>query len=219
LEAWSPEEERDFAKGRSRVYRLLALVFAEEPKAATLQEILTGEAHEPLAAVGAELGENIRNSPELAEALAVEYARLFLDPVTHLVPNESVQRGEGRYWGDHTVRVADFYARFGYQVAEGEEIIPDHLASELEFMGHLAAEEAGRWAAGNSSGALARRAAAAEFLEAHLLAWAPGFCARVARRTEEAYFARFAELTRMVLLSDASHLGLQAAESPLKEHA
>jgi TorA maturation chaperone TorD len=203
-------DEGDFAESRSRIYRLLALIFAEEPRAATIRQIRAEDMRESLCVAGIEFSPVFLDAPEeeLLEDLAVEYTRLFVGPGKHLVPNESVQRGEDRYWGDHTVHVADFYARFGYQVADERNFIPDHLASELEFMGHLAAEESKRWAAGDAPGGLAKRTAQVEFLREHLLAWGPAFCSEVARETETEYFAGFSKLTRSVLTSEAANLGL-----------
>ena len=204
-----PGGMRDFAESRSRIYRLLALVFAEEPKGATLRQLRSADTRQNLAAAGLEFGPAFLDVPEekLAEDLAVEFTRLFLGPGRHLVPNESVQRGEGRFWGDHTVAVADFYARFGYQVDEKKNVFPDHLSVEFEFMSHLAAEEARRWDKADESGALAIQAAQGDFLRGHLLAWALGFCADVAAAAMEPYFVRFAEMARSVLESDSTQLG------------
>ena len=210
-----PGEMRDFAESRSQIYRLLALVFAEEPKGAILRQLRSADSRQSLGAA-LEFGPSFFTAPEekLVEELAVEYTRLFLGPGRHLVPNESVQRGEGRFWGDHTVRVADFYARFGYQVDEKKNLFPDHLAVEFEFMGHLAAEEAKRWDSQDESGVLAMQVAQGNFLRDHLLAWAPGFCADVAASAKELYFASFAEMVRSVLESDSAQLrlGIQGPE-------
>jgi DMSO reductase family type II enzyme chaperone len=205
-----PGEMKRFTQSRSQIYRLLAHVFAEEPQGSILRQLRSADTRQTLAAVGLEFSPAFLNAPEekLLEDLAVEFTRLFLGPGRHLVPNESVQRGAGRFWGDHTVRVADFYARFGYQVDEKKNVLPDHLSVEFEFMGHLAAEEARRWDKRDEPGALAMRAAQGDFLREHLLVWAPGFCADVAAAAKESYFARFAEMARSVLESDSAQLGL-----------
>lgn len=76
-----------------------------------------------------------------------------------------------------------FYHHFGLRLSEGDRDFPDHLTTELEFMGYLAAREAAALAEGRD--AEPYRRAQRDFLERHLLAWVPRFAERVSSRSGE----------------------------------
>ena len=70
--------------------------------------------------------------------------------------------------------VMRFYEFFGVQIQEANRDYPDHLVTELEFMAFLCQREA----AGKDVDSFRR--ASRDFLQRHLLAWAPGFAERLA---------------------------------------
>ena len=92
----------DAATARSHIYGLLATVFRAEPSEAFLKEMKDAGSAGVFSDLGIDLGEEFlgRSERELADDLAVEYARLFLGPGEHISPHESVHgEVDGGDWG------------------------------------------------------------------------------------------------------------------------
>ncbi len=180
----------------------------KEPASSLLRQLRAPDFLQVLGELGLSFSEAFREAreEELLEWLAVEYTRLFLGPGPHINPYESVQRGEGRYWGDTTVEALEFFRRCGFDLGGEFTGMPDHLSVELEFMSRLSAQEADRWEKGDREGALRHLELQRAFLREHLLTWVPSFCQKVAEQAEEEFYRNFASLTREVLLSEAREL-------------
>ncbi|MFQ6110601.1 MAG: molecular chaperone [Nitrospinota bacterium] len=198
----------ELAQRRSQVYGLLSSVYLKEPAASLLRELRAPGFLEVLGELGLSFSKNFREAgeEELLERLAIEYTRLFLGPGPHINPYESVQRGEGRYWGDSTVEALEFFRKCGFDLGEKFTGMPDHLSVELELMSRLSAQEAEQWEKGDREGAERRVELQKAFLREHLLTWVPFFCQRVIEEAEEEFYRHFASLTREVLLSEAREL-------------
>nr|NIQ80522.1 hypothetical protein [Anaerolineae bacterium] len=140
-------------------------------------------------------------------------ARLFLVPGTPLHPYESVQRGEGRLWGELTVQVQSTYREAGLQLVSEENQVPDHLTVELEFMEHLAGLEADRWLDNSPGEAETLRETQRAFLCDHLGAWAITFAQSLRDETLHPYFQFLAQLLETVVESDLAFLLSSTSES------
>lgn len=137
---------------RAGTYFLFARLFREAPTPELLQEIVQ---HRVLSNADSQW-------PHQAEAIAVEYARLFAVPGEQAVqPYESVycdtltidettacspyffpepQRDGGLtgfLHGSSTIAVREAYRQAGFELDPTAHELPDHLAVELEFMGRL----------------------------------------------------------------------------------
>jgi TorA maturation chaperone TorD len=117
--------------------------------------------------------------------LAADFAALYLTGARRLSPSES-------YWlsDDHLERqqpmfaVRGWYQHYALQAGDWRRLPDDHIVLQLQFVAALLRD--------------GRRAAlrdAARFLDAHLLVWAPDFCAALAARAGSAFYAGLAPLT------------------------
>ncbi len=205
----------ELAEARSKLYQLLAMVYAGPPSldflkflAGWVASVNKDEEHSQL------LSQQMRHSlsildsffekgnfgEELGETISVEFTRLFRGVKPHYSPPppyESVYREEsGSVFGESTVAVHQKYLHFGLGLPErvsGEP--PDHVSFELEFMHHLCSKEAEAWDGGNKEEALEMMRAEEEFLREHLLAWLPKFSNKVREYDRFGFFCNLADLT------------------------
>ena len=191
------------AEERSNLYAFLAAVYRREPSLEFLREIKSRPFLEALAEIGVSLGADVLDSSvdDLAEVLAVEYARLFLGPGKHIPPYEAAQR-EGALRGKTTAAVVAFIGVCGFTCAEDYTGLPDHISVELEFMQEITRREAVAWRAGDS--AEARRCIGIEkdFMRDHLMRWTPSFCEKVVAGASSTFYRELATLTRGFIESE-----------------
>lgn len=76
--------------------------------------------------------------------------------------------------------IAGFYRAFGLKVAVDDAAPADHIATELEFMSHLALKEAIALGQSWDERLTVTRDAGRAFLEEHLGSWSPLFCRTLA---------------------------------------
>jgi TorA maturation chaperone TorD len=198
---------------RAALYALLSACLSGEPSAEGLARIRQG-----LAAIRGALA--VWSDPEVAEglqgledaltavspeALAVEYAGLFLagrDGV--LGPTESAFR-EGRLAGEATLAVTEAYARQGFLKQTAFREPEDHVAVECAFLAVIGAQLAQHiksdWATAVPA---VREALAAQqkFLHAHPLAWFPAWASHLERHAELPVYPAVARLALAVLRAD-----------------
>ena len=198
------------ATERSRLYGLLATVFRREPSAEFLCQMKTPELVVALAGAGVDLGDEFESGSfaALAEALAIEYTRLFLGPGRHISPHESVQlkRGSGILWGPETPIVRQAYQDAGFDLGETETDIPDHISVELDFLSLLAGQEAQAWSDHDKAGAAKTLKLQHEFISRHLGKWASAFCAKVEEEAEFSFYPAFADLLRGYLSGEKAEV-------------
>jgi TorA maturation chaperone TorD len=171
---------------RLYVYTLLQRFFAEPPEAAFLQQLAQDASFAALAefSQGAQqlvaylhtfaTGDQAGQMTELHQ----DYNRLFIGPGPLPAPMwESVYLDrEHLLFGEDTLRVRQFYARFGLVFEHLGRQPEDHIAIELDFMATLIRRTLAHLDAGDPSAAQELLQAQAEFLQDHLLRWAiPSF--------------------------------------------
>ena len=150
-----------------------------------------------------------KSGPESSQELEVEYNRLFVGP-GHVCcpPYESVYEKDrpaaeiGLLAGPVVPEVERLYAKAGFRLADSFRDYPDHVAVELEFMGHLCdnesrsgEDEAADWAASE-----------AEFMEGHIARWATRFADSVIASTTSQFYASAATLLKQFVLDEATAL-------------
>ncbi|MBF0624714.1 MAG: molecular chaperone TorD family protein [Magnetococcales bacterium] len=186
------------ARARSGVYGLLARVFRAEADAALLRHLQSPEIVAALGRPGEELAAFLtrQGTDRTLADLAEEYTRLFLGPGPHLSLHEAVlvPGGAGLLWGRETAVVKTCMGEAGCAVADQAELLPDHLAVELEFMAHLCAEEAQGWLSGDAVGARNAAAWQTAFLNGHLGTWVGSVRERLEAARPSPFYAVFAEL-------------------------
>jgi len=125
-----------------------------------------------------EESENLRKffarTDDFIEDLQIEYTRLFINGVPHVVapPYGSVYLDKSLQ-GLHASKTLTYYREKGCDMAEGSDL-PDHIVHELEFLSHLAED-------GDLAGEK-------EFLQNYFLAWFPDFRNRVLSEAHHPYY-------------------------------
>lgn len=123
------------------------------------------------------------------DALAADYADIYLTYGLRAAPNESVWLDEDNLAMQAPMfEVRALYRRHGLRAPDWRRRADDHLVHELQFLAHLMAQPTG-----DALGA------AADFMDEHLLLWLPDFAARVAQRCATALYAGVAVLTAAYL--------------------
>jgi putative dimethyl sulfoxide reductase chaperone len=215
-----PREMAESAKNRAALYELLATLFRHNPSRQTLLSLRTTEMREALSLAGMRLPETFysENVDELAQTLAVAFTNLFLLPGRLISPHESVQRrgGSGFLRGPETVRVRDYYAAVGFEVNRTTPMEADHVSIELEFLGHLANEEAKAWQSGNPGKASDALRYQEDFLNRHTGQWIFDFLARVESRDRSGFYCELARLTHDLCKEQLAYLPqlIEQSEQP-----
>ena len=141
------------------------------------------------AAVDAGLFDTISTDDVSIADLRVEHSRLFVGPGDHpCPPYESVYRDRehdqefGLVMGAATDAVERWYWEYGLVPDETWTDLPDHVAVELEFAGHLASTD--------------DHDSLEQFVDEHLGVWLPEFLDRVETETTEPFYRAVARATR-----------------------
>ena len=132
-----------------------------------------------------------RARPVDRAALEREYTRLFVGPGEHpCPPYESVYRDAeadqelGPVMGPSTDAVEQWYRDFGVILDDEHSELPDHVATELEFVGHLHRT--------------ADAATVEQFLDEHPRKWLEPFLDRVDAATRSPFYQELVAATRAV---------------------
>jgi len=191
------------ANFRSTIYGFLAAIYRQEVSADLLQQIKDPRFLEILTQLGIELNNGFFKKPEkeLLEALAVEYARLFLGPGKHISPHESVhhKRDDGQWgqlWGESTAEVKKIIESAGLEYNTEYTGLPDHISVELEFMQQVILREEQARQDNDKATALLCQENEKKFVDEHLLRWIPDFCEKVVKAADLPFYKEIARLTK-----------------------
>lgn len=123
---------------------------------------------------GKEIRNAIEQSADPIEDLQIEYTRLFITGVPHVVapPYASVYMDQS-IQGAFALKTLTFYREKGFTMGDDADL-PDHLVHELEFLSLLTQEE-------DFTGE-------EEFLSKLFRPWYKQFCPRVAEETRHPYY-------------------------------
>jgi putative dimethyl sulfoxide reductase chaperone len=143
------------------------------------------------------------------EALAVEHARLFAGLGQSYGPPPPFESMHARAPAqDESIpNMVEAYRAAGFDRIDVPAVPQDHLAVELRFMALLAAQESAARDAGNGERIRTVLVRQQRFLDEHLLAWVPAYCARIATEARELFFAALADLTAEALALDRDTIG------------
>lgn len=183
------------SQARANVYRLLAGVFLEEPTTEYLNAIRSPQTMAMLSAMGVVFDEDFTASalPELQEALACEYAVLFL-VAGGCPPVESV-RLTGRYQQQPYFETRDFYRQSGFKVAAGQHaIFEDQLGVQLSFLAELLDRSAAALEAGNEVEHVRLTKEIKRFWVQHPGKWARGYATLLQRASAHSFYREMGKL-------------------------
>ncbi len=136
----------DDANGLAEVYGFLALcmrypdpAFLDQEFLVTFRDLLHSLDRDSQAR---ELGTWLQQDNNPLETLQIEYTRLFINAIPHVIapPYGSIYvGGAGSLQGKLTEETRDFYRQCGFDLADETEPA-DHIMHELEFLAQLARE-------------------------------------------------------------------------------
>ena len=191
------------ALARSNTYKLLSMAFIRELTPEAIGVFRGSDMAETLRELGEGFGREFynRDEQELLKELAEEYAALFILP-GGVNPTESVARA-GLYMQTFAGQVTRFYRKCSFTLPDDFRGFPDHIGIELEFMSHLAKNEAGAYRENKADGWVALQK---EFLQDHLSRWAADFAGGVAKYTRQPFYREMARLLYEFIRSEAEEL-------------
>ena len=151
--------------------------------------------------------------PARLGALGWDFNRLFVGPGEMLAPPwESVHRSKTKLtFQEPTLQVRELYRRFGVEVPAVHREPDDHLGLELAFVATLSDQAANAAARGDTAQLARCFDAQRDFLQDHLLAWAPACLALVEKHAETDYYRGAARLGLGSLAESARLCGAGAA--------
>ena len=138
--------------------------------------------------------------------LKKDYQQLFIGP-EHLPapPWESVYLSiDNLVFERQTLAVRQFYARYGLQIANLYKEPDDHFGLEMAFMAHLCTLGLEAIHKGELEALETHLGVQRDFLEEHLLLWAPDFLNRVIEHAQTDYYRGVAYLA-LGCLVEAAH--------------
>lgn len=190
------------------ILRGLARAFTY-PDRSWVASLLGGQWLEALDSVLASLGvsatglrravEALPESPAAAlRVLEVEYTYLFINAIPHVPapPYASAYTAQGLLMGEPAEAAVVAYRQAGLALSSDYRDLPDHLATELEFLAWLGEQAQDALEAGDEALAWSRLAQREVFLERQVNPWLSHFCWRV---VEAARLPFYRELARLAL--------------------
>jgi TorA maturation chaperone TorD len=140
----------------------------------------------------------IASSADPLEDLQIEYTRLFINGVPHVIapPYGSVYIDKSLQ-GQHTEKTLRFYTSHGYALKEDADL-PDHIIHQLEFLSLMAEKN--------------DAATEAEFLQTIFLPWFGRFHQRVKQESKHPFYSVLVQLIDYLTKEEVEH-GIQLDEA------
>lgn len=184
---------------RADFYAFLSRMFLEEPpreladdiasRRFPLPEMLTSnEDFDEGIRILREFMKEEKDADKMHESMCTDYTRLFIGPVPFLFPYESMYI-DGSMMGKSLLSVKKKYLLAGLTKAAGFHEPEDHIAMELRFMSYLCEDGS-------------RIRLQKDFLNDHLLKWAPGFCDELFKKSRSDFYRGIGKILRGFLAID-----------------
>lgn len=148
----------------------------------------------------------VKNSELLEEYFNSDFANISL---LHLIPYETFYtREDQKIETGGANPVTDIYSAYNFMVDYGvaRTISADHIGVELEFMHHLAEAELKAMEDKNENAVKELREVQKEFLNRHLLKWAPMYLINVKFEARTPLYYDAADMALEFILSDNEYL-------------
>jgi TorA maturation chaperone TorD len=195
-------------KARANIYALLSRVLLQELDEKMLQTIKNDENILDFLPTLKEWKPfiEVQNSKLLEEYLNPDFVNLSL---LHLIPYETFYtREDQKIETGGANPVTDMYSAYNFMVdyEAARAISADHIGVELEFMHHLAEAELKALEDGDKEAVKALREIQKEFLDKHLLRWAPLYLINVKYEARTPLYYDVADMALEFILSDNEYL-------------
>lgn len=196
-----PEHDGERSAAREDLCRLLAACYyrpdAELAERGVFNDILTAamQLDPALADSARRLAEAFAGRD--LKALAADYEQLFSGSAARVPPQGSHWLGRETAGSEEsTAALLALYQEGGFEIDQGTDPAPDHVALELEFLYRLTAKQnEGRRAGWDAQVLKAWQHLQQLFLHSHLGAWVARFTAAVRARAQTPFYRELAELT------------------------
>jgi len=201
-------------QARVNIYALLSRVLLQELDEKTLQMIKDDEnildffptfkGWEPLT--------TIDNKVLLDEHINPDFVNLS---ILHLIPYETFYTREDQMIETGGANpVTDIYSEFNFMVdfEAARTVSSDHIGVEYEFMHHLATAELKALEDGDKEAVVVLQTAQKEFLNKHLLQWAPMYLINMKYEARTPLYYDAAEMALEFILSDNEYLVAELAK-------
>lgn len=195
-------------KARANIYALLSRVLLQELDEKMLQTIKNDENILDFFPTLKEWKPfiEVQNSKLLEEYLNPDFVNLSL---LHLIPYETFYtREDQKIETGGANPVTDMYSAYNFMVdyEAARAISADHIGVELEFMHHLAEAELKALEEGDKEAVKALQEIQKEFLDKHLLRWAPLYLINVKYEARTPLYYDVADMALEFILSDNEYL-------------
>jgi len=201
-------------QSRINLYALLSRIMLQELDVKSLKMIKNDEnildffptlkSWEPLS--------QVQEDKLLDEYLNPDFVNLSL---LHLIPYETFYTREDQMIETGGANpVTDIYSAYDFMVdyEAARTVSSDHIGVELEFMHHLATAELIAFNDGNKEALKDLKTVEHEFLNKHLLRWAPMYLINMKYEARTPLYYDAAEMTLEFILSDNEYLTKELSE-------
>lgn len=132
------------------------------------------------------------------ELLTVDYARLFVGPMSLQAPpyGSVYLEPDKKVMGASTIKVLQFYREAGVELDDDFPEMPDHIAVELEFVSYLLQRAAASDQDADCELWLDR---GRYFVDHFLGPWYGRFCADIRANTDNRFYTALAQCTELLL--------------------
>ena len=189
---------------RSNIYALLSRIMLQELDSKLLESIINDKTILEFLPHWNEWEERTTVEPQklLEEYLNPDFTNLSL---LHLVPYETFYTREDQMIETGGANpVTDIYSAYDFIVDYGvaRVVSSDHIGVELEFMHHLCQAQIKATEEGDAESAADFQSAQHEFLNTHLLKWAPMYLINMKYESRTPLYYDAAEMTLEFILTD-----------------
>ncbi|MGV1098391.1 TorD/DmsD family molecular chaperone [Thiovibrio sp. JS02] len=200
---------------RADTYRLLSACFCPPQRTLFLAENLCGNLTTLLAAIcpsAAAAAEGMATALQTIdnESLLTAHTALFVGPFALQAPpyGSVYLEKSGLLMGESTVQALRFYEKAGLALDMPDA--PDHIAIELEFVGHLASLTAHALQNGDRMGAYNSLALQTDFVHRLLAPWVPSLAVAIRENATCFFYPALADCLAHFLTSDQGLLNRYA---------
>ena len=220
------EEQREvleiLLQNRVHLYEVLHTVFGGEPNEELIRllageatsmafEILSEDDQDVMAKMAGfvsklegKLTEEVEGEPSFLEQVKSEYIKLLVGPGKMIAyPWESTYCGkETLLFQESTLRVRQFYRKYGYLPQGYPHVADDHISLELHFMAKLSQRALEAFQQGDMTGARSMLEGQQIFLKYHLLNWIPQYAENMKKSKTAHMYPQFALATEAFIKVD-----------------
>ncbi len=206
---------------RLHIYRLLQMV-TTYPDVALLEMLKSDELWESLERAVEILGvggqdtiqgldnwiKSYEDDEKLLTDLQIEYTYLFISAIPHVPasPYESAYTDRGLLMGEPVSQALQSYRKAGLDIRLDHDNLPDHIATEIEFMFYLVRQEATQDNVADDNVRGTWQEHQKLFLEEHLARWSPLFLSRIVSHARKEFYRLVAQLCEGFLRAETARV-------------